>query len=121
MNNGPKILVGVLPTPLADLVAAGKRAPPPQSIEACKPTPASYMPGHYHDISEGIMERLAYGIPVKKWLDILGAARTMVAVAKKKCGGDGEGCRYTSGKRRSGSKCSLCPMTPLRELRKVME
>ncbi len=71
------------------------------------------------DLSIDIMERLAFGIPVKKWLDILCAARTMVANAEKECGGDGNGC--LPRRQWVTTRCVHCPMTQIDELRELMK
>ncbi len=112
MNNGTKLL--------ADLVAASKRAPPPQSVEARKPLASSDFcaPSVGGDLTMSILNRLAFGIPVEKWLDILCAARTMVANAEKECGGDGNGCHSRQG---VTTRCAHCPMTQIDELRELMK
>lgn len=73
------------------------------------------------DITTSIMERLAFGIPFQKWLDIFTEVTLMINKAKKTCGGDGAGCRYVGGTRRSGFKCSACPMIPLRGVMEAMK
>ncbi len=53
-----------------------------------------------------------------KWLDILSAARTMIADAEKECGGDGKGCKGWQG---SATRCIHCSMTQIAEMRELMK
>ncbi len=79
-----------------------------------------------YDLRTPFIDRNCFGIPVRKWIDILAAVKGDIEDAKKVCGGDGLGCKtcrgfYGNKHEHRYRKCGQCPMAALSGIRDVME
>ncbi len=75
-----------------------------------------------YDLHRPFIDRNCFGIPVRKWIDILAAIKADIANAKATCGSDGLGCAgfrgyYGDNHERRYRKCGQCPMEALSNVR----